>query len=177
MRKDGRHYPRSQDLDRFPEMSQTGAKKSATGDGIVQPLIGPESVNDSRWSTRWSDFGQTRRLARDWLMVYRELYGTQNHSSQAQIFRFEDLFGPESECREALIRFISRHGDRHYRILDPDVMKSPLVNQSVDPEYSWRAWSAAEAGFVDQTCGPIVQRYEYGTEPEWRELLGGESGR
>ncbi len=152
-------------------------RKGASGDGILQPLLEPDSLNDRQWSPLWSDIGQTGRLAWDWSMVYRELQEAQNDSSQVRIFRFEDVFDAESGNRESLIRFISSHAERHYRILDLEIMGSPPVNESANTEYSWRAWPAAEARIVDRICGPLMRLYGYGTEPEWRELLAGESGR
>ena len=35
----------------------------------------------------------------------------------------------------------------------------------------------AEAQVVDQICGPIMQLFGYGTEPEWQNLLSNETSK
>ena len=152
-------------------------RNNSSHDGFIQPLLTPESINDTQWSPHWRNIGQTGRLAWDWLNVYRELVNAQNNSSQVRIFKFEDLFGSESQSLDSFIQFITNHCNRHYRVLDLEIMKRAPVNSSANTENLWQTWTAAEAQVVDQICGPIMKLFGYGTEPEWQKLLSSETGK
>lgn len=151
-------------------------RKHSSRDGLIQPLVTPGSLNDSRWSSRWSEIGQTGRLAWDWFMVYRELTEAADNSARVSIFRFEDLFTAGSPKMDSFVEFVTSHSNRHYRLVNRNILDRPPVNASEYTERSWQSWSPAEARIVDDICGSIMQLYGYGTEPEWRKLLAGEPG-
>lgn len=151
-------------------------RKRASADGMIQPLMTPDSLNDSRWSARWSEIGQTGRLAWDWFKVYRELTDAADKSARVEIFRFEDMFAAESRKMDAFVEFITSHSGRHYRVTNRDILNRPPVNASANAGRSWQSWSPAEARIVDEICGSIMPLYGYGMEPEWRKLLAGEAG-
>ncbi len=131
----------------------------------------PADIGDEAWKGRWDDLGQFGKTAWDWRTLYGRLDRAACENDRIRIFRFEDLFSGETGDMQALVDFIADHGARAYRVHDLAGFADTVKNASRGPRRRWRDWSAEDARLVDEMCGPLMRKYGYGLEPEWRALL------
>lgn len=106
--------------------------------------------------------GDVERLASEWAMICETLI-----SANVPVFRFEDLFGPDPNHMEALVRHIANGRSFHL----PD--RGQKRNASKAPRRARPNWSTEDARLLDAICGPLMRKYGYGLEPEWQAKLDG----
>jgi len=58
-------------------------------------------------------------------------------------------------------------------VLDAPSPSAKPINASSSSGQGWRRWEPNEARLVDEFCGPLMAKFGYGSEPEWRSLLVG----
>lgn len=134
----------------------------------------PGAVGDLEWADRWDDLDQFGRLAWDWRIIYGQL-DRAAESPHARLFRFEDLFGSDEHAVRELVAFAADHGERQYRVRDLSGFTDNVRNASKGPRRDWPDWSVEDARLLDALCGPLMRKYGYGLEPEWRAKLGTDS--
>lgn len=132
----------------------------------------PKSINDETWANRWDELGQFGRLAWDWHLLYSCIDKAASENALAKVFRFEDIFSNENSNVRDLVDFAAQHGERRYPVQSLDGFIDDVRNSSKGQKRHWRSWSSEEARLLDSLCGPLMQKYGYGTEPEWLELIG-----
>lgn len=105
------------------------------------------------------------RTAEYWKLVNEYLEGADSKSSY-HLYKFEEIFDPKSKKLENLIgvlgvELVPESSDRNQKVNKAHlkVMKS------------WESWSNEECRIVDEICGPLMKKYGYGSEPEWKARL------
>lgn len=131
----------------------------------------PRAIGDLDWADRWGELDQFGRLAWDWRTVYGQLERAVDNAPNAQMFRFEDLFGPDDRHVRELVAFAADHGERQYRVRDLTGFTADVRNASKGPRREWPDWPDEQARLLDAMCGPLMRKYGYGLEPEWQAKL------
>ncbi|WP_147306640.1 MULTISPECIES: hypothetical protein [unclassified Wenzhouxiangella] len=128
----------------------------------------PRSIGDEEWRYAWKQFDTFGRLAWEWRFVYSRLDRYAQQLNNARMFRFEDLFGRESQTHIAgLLRFCAEHSQNTYYVNIPERFTLEKRNESYGSESGWHTWSESRRHLVNALCGPLMQKYGYGNEPEW----------
>ena len=60
-----------------------------------------------------------------------------------------------------LIEEICDFGDRTYRFALPPDFRTRQLNASAAKQDAWRDWSERDRAFVNELCGPYLERYGY----------------
>ncbi len=141
---------------------------------VGQKRISPAMLGDDEWAGRWPAMSAFQRLCWDWTTINRLLDDFVAGDAHARLYRFEDLFDPERpEVRRDLLDFVADHG--RYRWHEPEAAFRRRLNASRGGVPDWTQWPPAEVRFLHEVCGPQMERYGYGTEPEWRRMLAPET--
>lgn len=85
--------------------------------------------------------------------------------------RMEDLMGSQDSAGRSLHGLASFLDVPAQRLAEL-MMKSPAMNRSTNRSFPrWRSWTRRQAVILEKHCGPLMEKYGYGAEPEWRKLL------
>jgi hypothetical protein len=131
----------------------------------------PERVGDSAWKDRWPDLGTFGQLAWEWSFLNRRMLSAISGASYARVFRFEDIFAAGGGTLHELVQFAATHHDRCYRLHDLEKLVRTVKNSSTGDMPRWCAWHPDKARLMDELCGPLMRRFDYGFEPEWQALI------
>lgn len=132
----------------------------------------PKEVGDTKWVAQWRNFDTLGRLAWEWRFVYTRLLAHSEINPHARIFRFEDLFCSDADTAMwELVAFAANHPGREYQHELPRDFTSNVHNASSGSAQDWPEWETHEARLVDNLCGPLMRRFGYGAEPEWRSKI------
>lgn len=132
----------------------------------------PEKLGDPAAAALWSELDQVGRLAWEWSLICRTLDAAAARSRLVEVFRFEDVFGPDRSHLKRFVRFVSEHetGPRH-DIGDVGAITGTVKNASSREGRGWHGWTDAQLAAVEHFCGLTMRAHGYGTEPEWRERV------
>lgn len=135
----------------------------------------PASTHDDTWISEWENFDTFARLAWEWRFIYSRLDNLVRLNTNAEVFRFEDLFGADNDTfMKELIHFCARHRNKKYSFIYPEGFLSEKVNESGGSLEGWEAWSGDRCRLVDSLCGPLMQKYGYGSERTWLDRISNE---
>jgi hypothetical protein len=130
----------------------------------------PAKLGQGALARRWDGWGTFGKLAWEWAELYGRLTAAVEAHPAARMWRFEDLFGPDPAPMAELVRFAADHGARRYPVGELAGFTAQAANASRGDAPDWRRWSPAQAALVEELCGPLMARWGYGAEPEWRAL-------
>lgn len=135
--------------------------------------LDPEMVGDEPFIARWPSMTPFEKNCWHWKVIYEHITAHAATDERARLFRYEDLFlGPEASAElQSMLAFMTRFEDVQLKYrCDPDVLERRL-NASVQRFDPWTRWSPERARSLEDICGPLMRRFGYGTEPEWKEKL------
>ena len=144
-------------------------RKSVTGWFPQGPLT-PAQVGDTEWADQWDNLDPFGRLAWDWRIITRELARADASGDHVRVFKFEELFDPDSSDRvEELIHFAAFDGK--YGVTHLAGFTQRVRTASSGPRIKWQSWTPEQVRLVDAMCGDLMRQYGYGNEPEWLAKL------
>lgn len=134
--------------------------------------VTPRKIGDLELARQWRSFGTFGRLTWEWSFVYGRLQAHVERNSNARIFRFEDLFGAANQgAMNELLAFAASHSGREYDFELRDDFATTACNASHGSAPHWNEWDRDQAGLVDSLCGPLMLKYGYGQELDWKEKV------
>ncbi len=109
------------------------------------------------------------KTAAYWALANRQLveYG-KRHPDNYRLFRYEDVFGDNSEGMSDLIRFIGFDPDK---VRDSSVSEAGVNKSRYNATPKWLDWKSEECKSIDNICEPLMSEFGYGQEEEWRKRL------
>ena len=131
----------------------------------------PAKLGQTALVERWRDWGGFEKLAWEWSVENARLTDAAERNENARLWRYEDLFGGDESHIADLVRFAAAHGRFEYQTRPVEGVTDMIVNASRGAAPDWPRWSGAQAAIVDELCGPLMQRFGYGREPEWLALV------
>ena len=131
----------------------------------------PDQLGQDRLAEDWNNWGAFEKLAWEWSILYGRLSDAVEVNSSARMWRFEDLFSDDPSAMTELVSFAAEHGARNYAIGDLRDFTKHKANASRGSARDWQDWTPAQAKVVRRLCGPTMERWGYGNEPEWKALL------
>lgn len=139
-----------------------------------QSRLSPAMIGDHEWADRWSKMSVFQKLCWDWKTIYGLIDDFTQRDDLTAVFRFEDLFDAgRPDMRRTFLDFVTTHGDRCYVYRDSNALFGQHINASSGKTADWTSWSTADARFLEQMCGDLMARYNYGTESAWRAKVNG----
>lgn len=97
-------------------------------------------------------------------------------TAAAQIVRYEDLFDEKTSHRTfiQILEFITNFpgGEKPRWTLKPELLLRRFNLAKGKPFPHWTEWSAADARRLDRYCRSLMDQFQYGQEPDWREKIG-----
>jgi len=152
-------------------------RRTQFGPKDIVPLIGrrldPAMLGDHAWIDRWDSMTPFARNCWTWNATYQMVSSFVERSPRARLYRFEDLFHAEKHLTtmHELIGFIADWDDRCWNWhFDPRLYET-RQNASAPMVPGWREWTSEQARELEALCGPLMRKYGYGNEPEWKALL------
>jgi len=130
----------------------------------------PARLGQTELARLWKDWGAFERLAWEWRVIYGHLARATEGAKNARMFRFEDLFAGDGAAMADLVLFAASHGQRRYSVRSLEGFTARVHNSSHGSAVQWEAWTPEQARFVQHLCGPLMERWGYGMEPEWKDL-------
>jgi len=136
--------------------------------------LSPELITDKEYTYRWKDFDQFQKLCWAWRAIYETLLEHSKNDPNIRIFKFEDLFcskGKEDHF-SSLLRFITTFNNQNF-YLKNQMNKKSVFNKKIHENISydfplWKNWSKEYANHLNQICGFLMSKFEYGSEPDWK---------
>jgi hypothetical protein len=132
-------------------------------------------VGDSQFADQWKSMSDFEKVCWTWRAINQELVGSTDKDSHARLYRFEDFFLADDRMKSVtdMLCFITNFGERSYPWhLLPDLFDR-RINEADRARFpDWHDWSREHARHLEEICGPLMQRFGYGDEPEWRAKVG-----
>ena len=119
------------------------------------------------------------KLAWSWGAHHHHVLPRLAGDPRMRVMRYEDLFeGADKAARfRDMLTFTTRFPDGATApfAFDPAILaeRSHATRDGAFP--GWRAWDPDLALRLEAYCGPIMRTLGYGGEPEWQEMLAGDS--
>lgn len=137
-----------------------------------QRRLSPRDTGQTELAARWSEASEFEKHCWDWKMYNEPIVAAADTDPLVKVWKFEDLFlGASDAPMKELLAFAAEHGERSYRVNFDAGLRSDKRNASRGSAPRWEEWSAEQARILDSHCGPLMRRFGYGDEPEWREKL------
>ena len=145
---------------------------------IGQSRLNPEMIGDRRFADQWNRMNKFERLCWDWQTIYRLIAEFDERDDLCSVYKFEEIFGNDLRMRQFL-SWITTFGDHSYACRPHAEALNRVVNASSNLNRNdWPGWPPQQAATLARICEPIMSRFGYGEEPEWRALVTrGEKGR
>lgn len=137
--------------------------------------LDPQLVGDRQYMERWSGMTTFERVCWTWRGINTVLDETIAADANGRMYRYEDLFlNSASGARiEDMLQFITSFSDRRFsHAFSKDLLDRRVHAISRDAFPDWQAWDREQARTLQEICGPLMEKYGYGSEPRWLELLG-----
>ena len=134
--------------------------------------ISPNTAIDPQFADQSSEWSLFERLCWDWRLVNFRIAEFADRDPHAKLFRFEDIFGLESDTGMSdFLEFVADHGEHLYQYSQPKDFAFRQINASSKATPDWRDWTAKNAQRLEEFCQPLMSKLDYGEEPEWRALV------
>ncbi len=146
-------------------------------DWLPPGRLTPAKLGQIDLTWKWDRWGAFEKLAWEWSVIYGAVGSAVEENPRARIWRYEDLFGGDPAHMRELVSFAAEHGARRYGTGDVAAFLGDRVNASSGAARDWQSWTPEQAALVDELCGPLMARWGYGDEPEWRALKQAAHGR
>lgn len=135
--------------------------------------LDPAMLGDSDFERQWPSMSPFERNCWHWKVIYETIAAHVDRDERARLFRYEDLFGDAQDtgALRMMMDFITHFGDQRvpYEIDERALQKR--VNSSARRFPSWHEWTPDQARRCQRLCGPLMDRFGYGDEAEWRAKL------
>ena len=136
----------------------------------------PKHFSDDPWRKRWRGMDQFEKLCWLWQKENGLALELAEGRPEIRTFRFEALFaGSERDpVFRQLLAFVTAFPDGYQAHWDfrPELLDQKVHSRSQGGFAAWRDWDRDTELRLQRICGPLMARLGYGTEPEWRALLG-----
>jgi hypothetical protein len=141
------------------------------GKGRIRSLVAhtwpaaPEIPGDA-YGSRWKSMSRFERVCWAWSTLNAYALGTVESSTDAQIFRFEDIFESQDRGRylEDMVEFLTTFHD--YKVSAVGSLEGWLdrrVHHSTWQFPHWQEWSVEQRTLFKAICGPLMRELGYGT--------------
>jgi hypothetical protein len=137
--------------------------------------LNPRLLRDSEYADRWPGMSAFQKNCWHWKLIYTHIDRHVVDHSNARMFRYEDLFlAPDRiENVTEMLEFLTRFPGRQFRYdLKADILNTRSRASKTKTYPDWPEWTRSQARQLQDICGPLMQRFEYGSEPRWQELVG-----
>lgn len=138
--------------------------------------INPEMIGDREFAQDWGRMTPFQKLCWDWKTIYGILAEFAEKDEQTMVVRYEDLFLGEESTRhlEKMLGFVTSFDDRNFKFTFDGNSLSERIHASFDGRKGeWEGWDAADASYLEKLCGPLMRKFDYGSEVEWTALARG----
>ena len=136
--------------------------------------LDPTMIGDTDFVDRWPVMSSFEKICWHWQAISTLVHEHVRSSSDARLFRYEDLFRADNRVDHFtdMLNFITSFPSREFPYELSDEVLSTPVNASRQGGHSdWRSWDRQQALQLQRVCGPLMEQFGYGTEPEWNRLL------
>ena len=133
--------------------------------------VTPRDVGDAEAARRWAGWSPLARKLWRWRMVHERLAALADSAETVRIWRYEDIFARDIYHFSELVAWAATHGDHAYPTQQVVGRTDAFFTIAEEMAPDWRGWPAADARLAEEICGPLMARWGYGAEPEWRALL------
>jgi hypothetical protein len=136
--------------------------------------LDPALVGDEKYVDRWRHMSDFQKVCWTWRATYEAVAASVENDPCARLFRYEDFFlsADRTALVANLLNFITDFEGRTYSWqLLPDSFDRRINTADRARFPDWRDWTEEQARQLDEICGPLMRRFDYGTEPEWRANL------
>ena len=120
----------------------------------------PRNIGDEQYADRWEGLGPIGRLAWQWATINAKLLAAQK-TAEARIYRFEDVFDPNTGALYSMLENLVEFADRTYAFSDPTPLISDRRNASDASGEEWRSWSSADKNVVLEICASLAETFGY----------------
>lgn len=135
----------------------------------------PFHFKDDPFRKRWKGMTRFEKLCWLWAKENSHAIECAEKSGSIGIFKYEDLFneGGNYKTFTKLLKFITDfpNGFKAKWDFKPHLLRQKVnsANRKIFPE--WTEWSAEHIKVLDEHCRPLMERFNYGNEPEWQKAL------
>ncbi len=136
--------------------------------------LNPEITNDTEYIDGWEGMDIFAQFCWYWQKTYEILFENINGDDNCKVVRFEDIFVNEDKLAnlEELVKFVTNFTDKKFNYHIEDGIFSSKVNKSrklVLPQ--WTQWDKDKAKTLQNICGHLMDKFNYGKEAQWQELI------
>ena len=139
----------------------------------------PLMAGDTQVAKEWKSFGQFEKLAWLWGYVNKFILKNAKNNPQIKIFRFEDLF-LSSQKEENFYNFINflisnslggQAMPKNIKMIIKNTLAKRVHKSKNSVIGSWRDWPKEKIKILDKFCSPAMQKFNYGMEKDYQELI------
>lgn len=120
----------------------------------------PARLGDTRWADEWESMSPVGKLAWQWQLINGTILRATD-DGVLDLFRFEDVFNPDTGEFDRLVDTISTFPDRQYSTRDISEKLSQKRNASSAQGDDWESWTGADKQLVNDICGPVMDACDY----------------
>lgn len=146
---------------------------------LLRTRISPKKIKDEKYQHLWKKMNQFEKLCWAWATVNKYILQTAKDNPNIKIYNFEDLFESNNKKENMLnlINFATSHNNSI--IKKPENLENLIqnkiktkINQPSSYQFpKWPKWTQEQAKKLNKICGPIMEKFGYGQEPEWKQKI------
>lgn len=137
--------------------------------------LDPMMTGDVKYLERWPDMDRFEKACWTWRGINTILDKDIGADPDGKMYRFEDLFlGPNRQhVVDDALSFLTRFPDRKFDFDFPESLLSNRIHSVPRASFpDWHEWNRTQARQLQEICGPLMNKYGYGRETDWIDLVG-----
>ena len=132
--------------------------------------LNPKLINDLNYVNKWDTFNRFQKLCWSWNAIYSIIFNS-ILTTNSKTFRFEDIFFDFNKFNN-LISFICKFENHKFekKLISNNILKNK-VHQNISYDFPhWKKWNKWHARELENICGDLMKKFNYGSEQEWLNL-------
>lgn len=140
----------------------------------------PFHVEGDEYRGSWPSMSAFERLCWSWAVENAYAVESASKCDAVRILRYEDLFGESSRDKtfRELLEFVTAfpNGFSAGWTYRPELVKVKVDSTGQGAFSDWTEWKGGDVMTLNRHCGPLMERFGYGIEPEWQSRVESAKG-
>ncbi|MEJ2051510.1 MAG: sulfotransferase domain-containing protein, partial [Calditrichota bacterium] len=136
-------------------------------------LFSPTLLGDMEYGEKWNAMNRFEKLCWAWQAIYSILL-KELGDEHVLLIKFEDIFLANNRYNELerLLIFLTTFPSRNFEYrITKGLLENP-INRSTGKEFpKWQHWDPAQAKYLHSLCSPLMEKFGYGHEKQWLEMV------
>lgn len=135
--------------------------------------LNPNLTGDTKYAERWKSMNRFEKLCWAWRVIYSILL-KEKDDEHVLVIKFEDIFQSKNRYNELkrLLSFLTDFPSKkfEYKILE-GILENHFNRSTGDSFPEWQQWNPGYIKYLHSVCFPLMGKFGYGQEVEWREIV------